>query len=566
MKLKTFILMLGLVASHAGAANVENPRSANYYERLGVTKSVSAEELKKTYKRLAMKYHPDRHPEIDRSIFQNINEAWDTLQNPEKRAEYDRSNSEHPLVSKAPKDWFKNTSFSWDSSTVYEFNIFRALVYATGTSRIYINSLAEAMDWQNKNGASKHFLIIVEPVIRGFSAIHRASPPPPDFTRHAAMIDNIFSFSMTAKFPHLVEIMLNGEMADHLVGSILTKPQWKKHPELANWLFQAMSKDSAPMTTALVAKFLPTLGSERSKKLFLQKIISTASPAGLRALADKIPLSTSSPDYSSEIRTLIARGGDEVTWKLAKRFNVFLSSRLAALPPADYYQIGLELSQNSTSNNSTMNENKVDPNHPVNKNSNFKSDAPADWFKHQEIWDSQKTYLYNLVRAMLRANDHTRDYVLNLAKDIDWTAPPVAAEFSHMVLSLGFGSIYAYQDSKVTPFQQRAMFIQRLFALPMTSHFPHFLKNMELPAHSDAERYKLIVFAIQEMARQAHWLNSPQLNVWIEKLHNLSSKSVTEALTNSLLPELAGNERKSAQKIIYGHGAEPANACHAVFM
>ena len=64
----------------------------DYYEVLGVDRQVSEEDLKKTYRRLAMKHHPDRNtddPEADRN-FREIQEAYGVLSDPEKRSMYDR--------------------------------------------------------------------------------------------------------------------------------------------------------------------------------------------------------------------------------------------------------------------------------------------------------------------------------------------------------------------------------------------------------------------------------------------------------------------------------------------
>ena len=63
----------------------------DYYEVLGVSKTATDQELKKAYKRLAMKYHPDRNPGQDgEERFKEAKEAYEVLSSEEKRAAYDR--------------------------------------------------------------------------------------------------------------------------------------------------------------------------------------------------------------------------------------------------------------------------------------------------------------------------------------------------------------------------------------------------------------------------------------------------------------------------------------------
>lgn len=64
----------------------------DYYEVLGVKKDVDAAELKKAYRRVAMKFHPDRNPDDPKAEekFKEANEAYEVLSDENKRAAYDR--------------------------------------------------------------------------------------------------------------------------------------------------------------------------------------------------------------------------------------------------------------------------------------------------------------------------------------------------------------------------------------------------------------------------------------------------------------------------------------------
>ncbi|HEY2775562.1 MAG TPA: DnaJ C-terminal domain-containing protein [Candidatus Binatia bacterium] len=77
----------------------------DYYAVLGIARDASADDIKKAYRKLALKWHPDRHPEGERAEaetkFKKIAEAYEVLADPDKRSRYDRFG----------KDWQQGDEF-----------------------------------------------------------------------------------------------------------------------------------------------------------------------------------------------------------------------------------------------------------------------------------------------------------------------------------------------------------------------------------------------------------------------------------------------------------------------
>jgi curved DNA-binding protein CbpA len=75
----------------AGRVRPFQPLKNNYYQILGVTSKASAAEIKAAYKRLALKFHPDKNPgnQPAEERFKQVNEAYQVLSNPRRRASFD---------------------------------------------------------------------------------------------------------------------------------------------------------------------------------------------------------------------------------------------------------------------------------------------------------------------------------------------------------------------------------------------------------------------------------------------------------------------------------------------
>jgi len=67
----------------------------NHYKTLGVSSTASDEEIKKAYRKAVIIHHPDKGGAP--ALFQQVQEAWEVLQDPAKRKEYDLAESKKPV-------------------------------------------------------------------------------------------------------------------------------------------------------------------------------------------------------------------------------------------------------------------------------------------------------------------------------------------------------------------------------------------------------------------------------------------------------------------------------------
>lgn len=104
---------------------------SSYYDVLGVAKSAGDAEIKKAYRKLAMKWHPDKNNNSEESNtkFKEISEAYEVLSDPSKRSDYDRYGKDGPGVPSSGGSGGAGQQF-YRSTHAHEFqdphDIFRA--------------------------------------------------------------------------------------------------------------------------------------------------------------------------------------------------------------------------------------------------------------------------------------------------------------------------------------------------------------------------------------------------------------------------------------------------------
>ncbi|AHX11455.1 chaperone protein DnaJ [Neorickettsia helminthoeca str. Oregon] len=110
-------------------------KKKDYYDLLEVSKSASQEEIRKAYKKLALKYHPDRNKDDKNAAekFKEINEAYSVLSDPEKKVSYDRYG--HSAFNGSSAGFGSTGGFSGDFSSMDFSDIFNDLFGGTRNRR-----------------------------------------------------------------------------------------------------------------------------------------------------------------------------------------------------------------------------------------------------------------------------------------------------------------------------------------------------------------------------------------------------------------------------------------------
>ncbi|XP_051523885.1 dnaJ homolog subfamily B member 12-like [Myxocyprinus asiaticus] len=125
----------------------------NYYEILGVQKDASEDDLKKAYRKLALKFHPDKnHAPGATEAFKAIGNAYAVLSNVEKRRQYDQFGEER---SSAGRSSHQNAQFEADISPEDLFNMFFGGGFPSSNVHTYSNGRMRFNQHQGERGEQR---------------------------------------------------------------------------------------------------------------------------------------------------------------------------------------------------------------------------------------------------------------------------------------------------------------------------------------------------------------------------------------------------------------------------
>ena len=255
----------------------------DYYEVMGVAQDASQEDVRRAYRRLARKYHPDVSKETDAETrFKELGEAYEVLKDPEKRAAYDqlraggyRSGEEF----RPPPGWDSGFEFSGGGFTEADagaFSDFFESLFGAGAAHGY-----GARRRPGRRGQDHHarIQISVEDAFLGASRSITLQVPELDNSGHVRTRSHTLNVKIPAGVKEGQQIRLAGQgapgLGDAPAGDLYLEILFAPHP-----IFQADGRDIyvtlpiTPWEAALGAKVpVPTLGGK----------VETTIPAGAQS-------------------------------------------------------------------------------------------------------------------------------------------------------------------------------------------------------------------------------------------------------------------------------------------
>ncbi len=293
----------------------------DYYKIMGVERGASQDEIKRAYRKLARKYHPDVSKESDAEArFKDLGEAYAVLKDPEKRAAYDQlgANWKAGQEFRPPPDWDAGFEFSGGGggADAAAFSDFFESLFGRGFQSA---AGARRQDDMHATGEDHHakVLIDLEDAYRGASRSISLRAPELDGTGHVVTKTRTLNVKIPRGVKQGQRIRLSGQgspgMGKGRAGDLYLEIEFNKHPvfrvegrdvylelPVAPWEAALGATVKAPTPDGPVDLKIPK-GTTRGRKLRLQKRGIPGNPPGDLYVEVVITLPPAESDKAREL-------------------------------------------------------------------------------------------------------------------------------------------------------------------------------------------------------------------------------------------------------------------------
>jgi curved DNA-binding protein len=262
----------------------------DYYKIMGVSKDATQDEIKRAYRKLARKYHPDvsKEPEAEKK-FKEVGEAYEVLKDPEKRAAYDQlgANWKAGQEFRPPPDWdagfeFRGGGFTPGDSSA--FSDFFESLFGRGFGGGFNDAQRGGAEFRAQ-GEDHHakVLIDLEDAFHGASRVITLRNPELDPQGHVITHERTLQVHIPKGIKQGQQIRLAGQGSAGLgggrAGDLYLEVEFKPHPlyrvegrdlylelPVAPWEAALGAKVKAPTPAGIIDLKIPP-GSSSGRKL-----------------------------------------------------------------------------------------------------------------------------------------------------------------------------------------------------------------------------------------------------------------------------------------------------------